>query len=307
MLLFNVSLFIFFQTVCYVGDLSIHSLALEMASGLNKVVRYLTKIHDKKNDRKNFERDRAKGTKLCAAELQPSALLAFSRIEQNDDESRTIQLLCGIFKRDNSLKNQFGEEGENLLYCACRWGRLKVAEFLLDNGLDPKLVTRKGTALHGLLEAYKRGRISATIFIKFSRHLCARGCDVDAVNCYGMSPFLCAVETAQIVVIRALIDLKCNYNITNATDDHAFHFLVRMNAPAVLSVTRYLLTLPGIGINVSNAGGAFAAEDLKVLCDWNSNASTMLMKQHHLAMFEALMQAGEVIDDCTIEDNVPQF
>lgn len=106
----------------------------------------------------------------------------------------------------------FGSEPRALneaLACACFNGRLAVAEFLLDHGVDP--AAGNGTGMNAFHWAANRGQL-ATV-----RLLIERGAPLEIENIYGGTVLGCTVWSAvheprgdQIAVIEALLDAGAN-------------------------------------------------------------------------------------------------
>ena len=266
------------------------------ASTLNQLSRFFVRKHDEAVAKKDLKKDLKKEKFV----MTPCLMLVFKSIEKKyDDENKSI-VIIQRYMQDSTILNQFGEPGENLLYCACRWGRFKVARFLIQNGLDVKQVTKLGSVLHALLEAHQCERITTQQWRRFTREMCELGCDINAGNASAMPPFLCAVQTGCMPVIQHLVDLGCDYNVTDAADNHALHLAVKLDRPSAVDLVQYLVTLPGINFNIANKDGCVPAEAVEILCCWEAcvkrkNFNLLLRHEYQLAVYETLLSAGLLI------------
>jgi len=120
-------------------------------------------------------------------------------------------IVMGILLKYGADINCRDSYGFTALIMACRFGTLKMVEFMLQNGADVNIYGSNGET--PLMSTEARGKI------EIARLLLEHGADIDAASKDGVSPLLMAIMDGRMSFVKFLLDNGANANRTVKLDD----------------------------------------------------------------------------------------
>ncbi len=130
-------------------------------------------------------------------------------------EEGHLDLVAFLIDKCNAKVNVTDNSGWTPLFCACKWGRLKICEFLLQRGADANIKSNdKAIALHYFVR-HDFGTENNVLVTKVLKMLMDNGAELNKQNMNGETALHIAAFMGSRMCVEFLLQNEANINATD--------------------------------------------------------------------------------------------
>lgn len=164
-----------------------------------------------------------------------------------DKEAEEIERLKKLVRDSPDLLDSRDDDGNTRLHNAIQQGQLRVAEFLIEQGLDLATVNRRGfMPLH--LAAYEGRKSAVELLLRHGANVMSRMATRSYKN--GWTPLHCAADRGHFFAAKVILNQGADPNAKSSEGDTVLHRAIGEDIEFIL-----LLLQHGAEVNMFNSRG----------------------------------------------------